>query len=154
MALAGSLAIASAEDKKADKTLTEKTVNALETAGEKAKAAGQVVVEKSKQAAGALVDAVTPDTDARKVDVKLVDHRIDMPMTVAPGKVAFVVHNAGKSKHNFKVEGNGVAKNFILDLGPNDTKVLHVDLKAGDYKVYCPIDDHAAEGMKAKLSVK
>jgi hypothetical protein len=35
----------------------------------------------------------------------------------------------------------------MLNLGPNDTKTLHVDLKPGTYKVHCPVEDHAAEGM-------
>ena len=40
------------------------------------------VADTTKKAADTVVDAVTPDTDAHKVDVKLVDHRIEMPKQI------------------------------------------------------------------------
>jgi uncharacterized cupredoxin-like copper-binding protein len=42
----------------------------------------------------------------------------------------------------------------MATVDPNETKVLHVDLKPGTYKVYCPVKDHEAEGMKLNLTVK
>jgi uncharacterized cupredoxin-like copper-binding protein len=77
-----------------------------------------------------------------------------MPKKLEPGKTAFVVRNAGKEKHNFEIQGAGIEKKFFADLGPDETKVLHVDLKAGTYKVSCPVKDHEGEGMKLNLTVK
>ena len=136
------------------KTLGEKTTETLEKAKEKTKAAGQTVVKTTKETTKAVVDAVTPDSDARKVDVKLMEHSIDMPKTLDGGKTAFVVHNSGKEKHNFEVKGEGIDKKFILDVAPGDTKVLHVTLKSGTYKVSCPVKDHEHEGMNLTLTVK
>src|SRR5215208_5032851 len=149
--LAAALSIASAQEKKSDKTLGEKTSETLQKAGEKVKDTGRAVADTTKKATDTVVDAVTPDKDARKVEVKLVDHRIDMPKQIEAGKTAFVVHNAGKDKHNFEVAGEGIDKKFMANVAPNETKVLHVDLKPGTYKVYCPVGDHEAEGMKLNL---
>ena len=154
LTVAAAISVASAQEKKADKSLGEKTAETLGKAGEKTKDAGRAVVDTTKKAANAVVDAVTPDKDAHKVDVKLAEHQIEMPKTLASGKTAFVVHNAGKEKHNFHIEGEGIDKGFLAAVSPNDTKVLHVDLKSGTYKVYCPVQDHAGEGMKLNLTVK
>ena len=143
-----------AEEKKSDKTLGEKTAETLDKAKEKTKDAGRTVADTTKKAADAVVDAVTPDKDARRVEVKLTEHQIDMPKELGTGKTAFVVHNAGKEKHNFELVGEGIEKKFFASLGPNETKVLHADLKPGTYKVYCPVKDHAGEGMKLNLTVK
>src|SRR6188508_500637 len=79
IALAAAMSFATAEEKKADKTLGEKTSETVEKAKEATKDAGRAVAEKTKQAADAVKDAVTPDTDARKVDVRLIDGKIEMP---------------------------------------------------------------------------
>ncbi len=162
LALAAAISATSAEEKK---TIGEKTADTLEKAGEKTKEvgravvdttkdAGRAVVDTTKQAATALVDAVTPDKDARKIDVNLLEHRIDMPKSIEAGKTAFVVRNGGKEKHNFKIQGEGVDKKFLIGVDPNETKVLHVDLKPGTYKIHCPVKDHDTEGMTLDLIVK
>jgi uncharacterized cupredoxin-like copper-binding protein len=97
---------------------------------------------------------VTPDKDARKVEVRLVEHKIEMPRQLSPGKTAFVVTNAGAKKHNFEIEGQGLEKKFLTSVGPNETKTLHVELKTGTYKVWCPVGDHEEHGMKLDLTVK
>ena len=144
---ASALSLASAEDKKSDKSLGEKTTSTLDKAG-------RAVADTTRKAADAAVDAVTPDSDARKVEVRLAEHHIDMPKRLESGKTAFVVHNTGKEKHNFEIQGEGVEKKFFADLGPDESKVLHVNLKPGTYKVSCPVKDHASEGMNLSLTVK
>ena len=159
LACAASLAVAE------DKTIGEKTSDALGKAKDKtieagravvdtSKEAGRAVADGSKKAAEAVKDAVMPDKDANRVEVKLDEHRIDLPKSVAPGKTAFVVTNSGSKKHNFEVEGQGLEKKFMMDLGPNETKTLHVELKAGTYKVFCPMEGHAEKGMTTDLTVK
>lgn len=151
IALAASLGAVSAEEKK---TLGEKAADTAEKAKEKTKAAGKAVADATKKAADKVVDAVTPDSDARKVDVTLSENHIAMPKSLAPGKTAFVVRNGGKHDHNFAVRGEGIDKKFFSDVAPGESKVLHVDLKAGSYTVTCPVKDHAEEGMKVALTVK
>ena len=134
---------------------------AVDTAGhvvdetvDTAKNVGHSVAKGTKKAANTVADALTPDYDARKVDVTLTEHRIDMPTSLKPGKTAFVVKNAGKHKHNFEVQGNGTDEKFLNSVGPEETKVLHVTLKKGTYTVYCPVDGHQKKGMDTKLTVR
>src|SRR4051812_38992521 len=86
MMLAAALSFATAvEEKKSDKSLTEKTSETLSKAGEKTKEAGKSLVDGTKKAVDGLVDAVTPDKDARKVEVKLTDSHVGLPAKLEPG---------------------------------------------------------------------
>ncbi|QIF02363.1 cupredoxin domain-containing protein [Roseimicrobium sp. ORNL1] len=151
--LAAAVPAVTAQEAKSEKTLGQKTADALEKAGEKTKEAGKALMDSTKKTAEAVKDAVTP-ADARRVEVRLIDHKIEMPQQLAAGKTAFIVTNGGSAKHNFEIEGQGMEKKFLTDVGPNETKTLHVDLKPGSYKVYCPVGDHEEHGMKMDLTVK
>jgi uncharacterized cupredoxin-like copper-binding protein len=131
----------------------ERAKDAAETAAETAENVGHSVVRGTKKAVNTVVDALTPEPDARRVDVTVSEYRIDMPTTLKRGKTAFIVKNAGKKEHNFRVEGNGVDKKFITNLTAKETKVLHVVLKRGSYTVSCPLDEHAQKGMKLTVTV-
>lgn len=146
--------IALAEEEKSSQTLGERTAATLSKVGEKTKDTGRLIADTTKNAAAVVVDAVTPDSDARKVVVRLNEHQIDMPISVKPGKTAFIVHNAGTEKHNFEIEGQGIEKTFMIGLSPDQTKVLHADLKPGHYRVFCPMKNHSTEGMRVSLTVK
>lgn len=165
LALAAALSVASAVEKKSEKTLGERTADTLEKAGERAKDAGRAIADgakdagraiadTTKKAADSVVDAVTPDKDAHRVEVTLSEHRIDMPKSLGSGKTAFVVRNSGKEKHNFMIEGEGIDKKFMTSLSPDESRVLHVDLVPGNYKVTCPVKEHEGEGMRPNLTVK
>jgi hypothetical protein len=156
MALAAAISVATADESKTDKTAGERTREALdkaadktkegfEKAKEKTKEAGRAIVEGTKKATDAVVDAVTPDADAAKVEVNLQEHQINMPSKVSAGKTAFVVKNAGKDKHNFQIQGEGLDKKFLMNLGADETKVLHVDLKPGSYTASCPMKGHETD---------
>jgi uncharacterized cupredoxin-like copper-binding protein len=151
--LAAAVPAGTAQENKPEKTIGQKTADALEKAGEKTKEAGKALMDSTKKTADAVKDAVTP-VDARKVEVRLVDHKIEMPQQLAAGKTAFIVTNGGSAKHNFEIEGQGMEKKFLTNVGPNETKTLHVDLKPGSYKVFCPVSDHEEHGMKMELTVK
>jgi uncharacterized cupredoxin-like copper-binding protein len=112
------------------------------------------VVKGTKKAVNTVVDALTPDPDARRVDVTLSDYKIDMPTTLKPGKTAFVVMNAGKHTHSFGVRGNGTDLKFATSVSTSKTKVLHVTLKRGTYTAYCPTDGHANKDMRVTLTVR
>lgn len=148
-----------------DKTVGQKTGEVIDKTVEKSKELGRAAVDKTKEAGRAVVDgtkkataaakdAVTPDSDVRKVEVTLSEHKIDMPPQVPSGKTAFVVRNAGKHEHSFEIEGQGLDKKVILAVDPDQTKTLDVDLKPGTYKVRCPMKGHEAKGMEASLTVK
>jgi uncharacterized cupredoxin-like copper-binding protein len=131
-----------------------KAADVAEDTAETAKNVGHSVVKGTKKAVNTVVDALTPDPDARRVDVTLSEYKIDMPTKLKPGKTAFVVKNAGKKKHNFEIKGNGTDQKFISNLAPNQTKVLHVHLKRGTYDVTCPVDLHPMRGMTTKVTVR
>ena len=118
------------------------------------KKAAETVAHGAKKAADTVVDAVTPDSDARRVDVTVTDNRIDMPTQLKPGKTAFVVKNAGKTTQNFEVEGRSVDRKFTAAPNPGETKVLHVILKRGTYTAYSPGKDGNKRTAKATLRVR
>jgi hypothetical protein len=99
----------------------EKAGDVAEDAAETAKDVGHKVVKGTKKVVNKVVDAVTPDPDARRVDVTLSEYKIDMPTSLKPGKTAFVVKNEGKKKHNFEVKGDGTDEKFASNLAPGET---------------------------------
>jgi uncharacterized cupredoxin-like copper-binding protein len=131
-----------------------KAADVAEDTAETAKNVGHSVVKGTKKAVNTVVDALTPDPDARRVDVTLSEYKIDMPTGLKPGKTAFVVRNAGKHTHSFAVRGNGTDLKFATSVSRNKTKVLHVTLKRGTYTAYCPVDGHANKGMRVPLTVR
>jgi len=131
----------------------EKAKDVAEDAAETAKDVGHKVVKGTKKVVNKVVDAVTPDPDAHRVDVTLSDEKIDMPTSLETGKTAFVVKNVGNEKHNFVVRGKDGTHKFIVELQPNETKVLHVQLKRGTYSAYSPLDGHPKKGTETTLTV-
>jgi uncharacterized cupredoxin-like copper-binding protein len=70
----------------------------------------------------------------------------------AAGKVTFRISNDGKQTHALEVEGNGIEEE-TEDIAPGESGTLTVDLKAGEYEFYCPIDGHRDQGMEGELIV-
>jgi hypothetical protein len=105
--------------------------NVAHDAVDTAKNVGHKVVRGTKRVVHRVADAVTPESDARRVDVTVSDDRIDMPSSIQPGKTAFVVHNAGNKTHNFEVDGDAGDYEFEHQLRPGQTKVLHVRVTKG-----------------------
>jgi multidrug efflux pump subunit AcrA (membrane-fusion protein) len=116
--------------------------------------AARTVAHGVKKAADTVEDAVTPDSDARRVDVTVTDDRIDMPAQLKPGKTAFVVKNAGTTTQNFEVEGRSVDRKFAVAPKPGQTKVMHVILKRGTYTVYSSGKNGDQTTPKATLRVR
>ncbi|MDB6004088.1 MAG: hypothetical protein JWR15_1075 [Prosthecobacter sp.] len=154
LACAAAISFTAAEDKTPNKTTGEKTKELLKKAEDKTVAAGKAVVKGTKKAGRAIADAVTPDSDAAKVEVKINDSDISLPKKVSAGKTAFVVKNTGKEKHNFRIMGNGVDEKFLMDVAAADTKVMHVQLKPGTYEVTCPTKAKEGDSMKHTLTVE
>jgi uncharacterized cupredoxin-like copper-binding protein len=61
--------------------------------------------------------------------------------------------NNGTIEHNLEVEGQGIEEAFDSNLQPGETRTLEVDLQPGTYEVYCPVADHADQGMRVELTV-
>jgi glucose dehydrogenase/uncharacterized cupredoxin-like copper-binding protein len=95
----------------------------------------------------------TPAAAADAVQVTLTEFAIDMPKELPAGSTTFEVSNAGTIEHNFEVEGQGIEREFEQNLQPGETKTLQVDLQPGTYEVYCPVGNHAEQGMRLELTV-
>lgn len=69
-----------------------------------------------------------------------------------PGVYAFRLVNRGDSTHALEVHGQG-AEAATADIGPGDSTELKIELKAGNYVLYCPVGNHKDLGMEGTLSV-
>jgi uncharacterized cupredoxin-like copper-binding protein len=88
------------------------------------------------------------------VTMSLVDFALE-PKAVqldAPGTYTFKVTNNGQTQHALEIEGNGVEEETDT-LSPGDSGEVTVELAAGEYELYCPIDGHRAQGMEGTLVV-
>ena len=88
------------------------------------------------------------------VTMSLVDFALE-PKTVqldGAGTYTFKVTNDGQTTHALEIEGNGVEEETDT-LGPGDSGEVTVELAAGEYELYCPIDGHRAQGMEGTLVV-
>jgi plastocyanin len=72
-------------------------------------------------------------------------------LTAKPGKVTITMDNPSDVPHAVEVEGNGVEKE--TKTLTNGTADVTVDLKAGKYEFYCPVDGHKEGGMEGTLTV-
>ena len=96
-----------------------------------------------------------PLHQASTLSVRLSEWKVELSRpAIGPGPVTFVVKNTGTIPHAFEVEGKGLEKE-TPQIAPGDSTTLTLDLKAGDYEVYCPVGEgsHEKLGMKAKLHV-
>lgn len=132
----------------------ERAAEVARDTADTAKNVGRSVARGTKKAVHTVVDALTPEPGAHRVNVTLSEYKIDMPTSLRPGRTAFIVRNAGKKKHNFEIKGNGTDQKFINNLAPNETRVLHVQLKRGTYDVTCPMPFHPMKGMTTKVTVR
>jgi uncharacterized cupredoxin-like copper-binding protein len=68
------------------------------------------------------------------------------------GPVTVQVKNDGSTQHALEIEApSGEVKTPTL--APGKSATLKVDLKAGSYEMYCPIDGHKGKGMKGEIVV-
>ena len=98
--------------------------------------------------------AAVPDSAKGSVEVKLTEYKIEMPASVSAGATTFTVTNTGKETHGFEIEGNGIEKAIKPRLKKGESGSLQMDLKPGNYKVYCPVLGHKGRGMSLDLTVK
>jgi uncharacterized cupredoxin-like copper-binding protein len=70
----------------------------------------------------------------------------------AAGTYTFRAVNRGEVEHALEVEGNGIEEETET-IGPGESAELTVELKAGEYELYCPVGNHEDQGMKGSISV-
>lgn len=70
----------------------------------------------------------------------------------APGTYTFDATNDGGVDHALEIEGQGVEEETET-VGPGESTSLTVDLEAGTYEMYCPIDNHRDLGMTGEVTV-
>ena len=98
---------------------------------------------------GATEEAASGDT----VAVSLSEFVIDMPSELPAGPTTFEVTNDGTFPHSFEIEGQGIEEELEANLEPGQSGTLEVDLEPGTYEVYCPVGNHADQGMTLELTV-
>jgi plastocyanin len=74
-------------------------------------------------------------------------------LTAKAGKVTVEFSNPSSVPHAVEIEGNGVSKETETVTGA-DAPPITLDLKAGTYTYFCPVDGHEAAGMKGTLTVQ
>jgi hypothetical protein len=77
-----------------------------------------------------------------------------MPVSLRPGKTAFIIKNNGTTTQNFELVGEDVDREFMNAPKPGETKVLHATLERGTYKVYSPDINGKKGTAKATMTVK
>jgi uncharacterized cupredoxin-like copper-binding protein len=105
--------------------------------------------------------AGTPAADAggeammagEQVPVSLAEFLITMPATLPAGPVTFSVTNDGTITHSFEIESADLEEELETPLEPGQSGMLTVDLAPGTYEVYCPIGNHADQGMMLEVTV-
>jgi plastocyanin len=99
--------------------------------------------EATTQAEGATLQLAADPNGALSFDTDTLD--------AAAGPVTIELTNDSSVPHNVEVEGNGVEEE--TKTLTNGTADVTVDLKAGKYEFYCPVDGHKAGGMEGTLTV-
>lgn len=74
-------------------------------------------------------------------------------IVVQPGKLTFVLTNAGRYTHDFRVKGEGIDERS-QKIGIGRTNRFTLDLREGEYEMSCPLSNHADRGMTGKIVVK
>jgi uncharacterized cupredoxin-like copper-binding protein len=96
----------------------------------------------------------TTGAEVGAVVVSLVEHAIEMPATIpGGGPITFEITNNGAEEHGFNIEGEGFEASLEPTLQPGESGMLEVDLPPGTYEAYCPVGDHAEQGMTIELTV-
>ena len=92
---------------------------------------------------------------AETITISETDFKLDpSPVTIdAAGTYTFKAVNNGGTDHALTVEGNGLEEKRTDTIAAGQSASITVDLKAGTYRMYCPIDGHQKLGMVGKITV-
>jgi plastocyanin len=73
-------------------------------------------------------------------------------LTAPAGKVTITMANPSDVPHNVVIDSDGAKAGATV--GNGQDSVASADLKAGEYKYYCAVGNHRAEGMEGTLTVE
>ena len=107
--------------------------------------------------AGAALGALAGRSTAEKTTVQVTvrEYRISLSTrSLSRGTVRFLVHNAGRIAHRLSIAGPGLAATTTPAIQPGATRSLTVTLGGGAFRLWCPLGNHAASGMRTSLSVR
>jgi len=130
-------------------------VAATATAEAAAEAAAEATAEADAEAtaeAGATATALAERTEV--VDVSLTEFAIDLPTTLPAGRVLFDITNDGAVAHSFVIAGEGIEEGLGERLQSGESVSLAVELAPGTYQIYCPVGNHADQGMFLEITVE
>lgn len=91
---------------------------------------------------------------AQRVDVTLREYDVELDGPVASGDVIFSATNRGEVEHSLAIEGQDVHQTLPSSFEAGTTMDLTVRLEPGEYRLYCPVEDHAEQGMETVISVR
>lgn len=103
--------------------------------------------------------AIDPRADGFDVTFGEFAITLEAPV-IRPGRVTFVVHNAGQITHGFemKIDGSGSGgdrkKIETRTFRSGESLRVEADLPAGVYEIECYVDGHASMGMHTSLEVR
>lgn len=90
-----------------------------------------------------------------EVRVNLTSYAIEIPSPLPAGLTDFKITNYSTGEqHSFFVEGEGITAALEDPIPPGESMMLRVALQPGTYRVYCPVENHAARGMTETLVVQ
>jgi plastocyanin len=72
---------------------------------------------------------------------------------LASGRVVLNAAKLGEDDHNLSVRGGGHEYGRV-DVAPGDTGALVLQLPAGTYTLYCSLQGHEEQGMRADVAVR
>jgi plastocyanin len=72
--------------------------------------------------------------------------------TLPAGRARVQLQNFGEDAHNLRIESVGASLDVPL-AESGEVQAADGTLPAGDYKVYCTLPGHEAQGMRARLTV-
>ena len=99
-------------------------------------------------------ESASPTASGTMVTVTETEYALHLSQdTFSAGTYTFVAENAGHTIHALEIEGPGIEEQKTNTLGPGQSGQLTVELKAGTYELYCPVDSHKDRGMKTEITV-
>jgi uncharacterized cupredoxin-like copper-binding protein len=110
-------------------------------------------------AAVLLIPSFALAQDGQELDITLSEFKITpSSATVSAGQMVHItVHNGGTVPHNLVVEleDRGIEQHlFDTNLMPGETRTADYTFPvAGDWEMYCPVDDHKGHGMMGEIEV-
>lgn len=97
----------------------------------------------------------TTGTSEQTFKISETDYKLTpAPLTIPKaGTYTIEATNDGQTDHALNIEGNGLEEQRSDTISPGQSTSITVDLKAGTYRMYCPIDGHQKLGMVGKIEV-